>query len=94
MSDTFAIGCPLQPDQAPSMVRTNSGSLDVSLRLDDDTDVPNLLPRFLGDRCQFVPPASGARREAADLALWTTSCPLNPRIEASACFLRSENPGK
>lgn len=94
MSETFAIGCPLQPDHAPSMVRTDSGNLDVSVRFEEGEDVPNLIPRFLGDCCQFVPPANGVEKDALEVDLWTTSCPLNPGVDAAACFLRWEQPGQ
>lgn len=94
MTETFAIECPLQPDQAPSMVRTDSGTLDVSIRFEDDMDVPNLIPRFLGDCCQFVPPGKGTGTEAADVDFWTTACPRNPEVDASACFLQLEQPGQ
>lgn len=92
MQETFAIECPRQPDQSPSMVRADQDAIEVSLRFDDDTSVANLLPRFLGDCCQFVPPANGSGQQGADFDLWTTECPLNPGSEESACFVRSEQP--
>lgn len=92
MSETYAIGCPLEPDRSPSMVRTDG--LDVSLRFENTTGVPHLLPRFLGKRCQFVPSATEAGQQHTDFDLWTTACPLNPGTKAGACFLRSENPGR
>jgi len=91
---TVCIECPLGDGDVVALVRERSGEVDVSLRFEDDVEsVPSMLPRFLGDRCQFVPSATTSRTPGGDdLEFWTTTCPLHPdNTETTACFLLSED---
>lgn len=95
MTQTFAIECPLRDSQEPKMVREEAGEVDVSLRFEDDTSVPSLVSRFLGDRCEFVPPSKLSGKVDTDIELWTTECPLSPGASGSrACFVRSQHTGR
>lgn len=91
---TVSIECPLMAGAPGQVVRERSGNAEVSIRFEDTDVVPGMLPRFLGDRCQFVPSARAmAEAGVGDLEYWTTRCPLHPdNPETNACFLRPEKP--
>jgi len=95
MPQTFAIECPLRPDHTPVLVREQDGEFALSLRYEDDPEVPSLVPRFMGDRCEFVAPSGNAGARIRDVELCTTDCPLHPASgDARACFLQSSTTGR
>lgn len=82
----YLIECPLHRAE-PLLVRDNPDGLEVSIRFDADGGRLDLLPRFMGDRCEFVPRTADYAR-AGDTDLWTTDCPLTPQhTEVHACYL-------
>lgn len=88
-----AIECPLHPEEGPKLARARGDGFEVSVRCaEDPADCQVLVPRFLGDRCQFVATAADFAG-GDDVELWTTDCPLNPETaETAACYLQLARP--
>lgn len=82
----YEIECPLHREE-PMLVRERAEGLEVSIRFDGSGGHLDLLPRFMGDRCEFVPRTADLER-AGETDLWTTGCPLHPgNTDVHACFI-------
>lgn len=83
----YIIECPLA-GEGSKLVRDRPEGLDVSVRFEEGGDHVELLPRFLGDHCEFVPRAADYAGDLRETVFCSTACPMHPGAEdVHACFL-------